>query len=103
MWAPAPVCLVCPSLPALVHASLVPTSWLSLALLHQVTATEVGLPHWFVVVSSDVLLGGGFGIWSWAWSLEPNALSHADLASYCVTLTFNLLGLSFPICKMRIK
>lgn len=30
-------------------------------------------------------------------------LSHADLASYCVTLTFNLLGLSFPICKMRIK
>lgn len=29
-------------------------------------------------------------------------LGHADLASYCVTLTFNLLGLSFPICEMRI-
>ena len=75
MWAPAPVCLVCPSLPALVRASLVPASWLSLALLlHQVTAAEVGLPHRFLVVSSDVPLGGGFGIWSWAWSLEPNWL-----------------------------
>ena len=41
-------------------------------LLHQVTATEVVLAHLFVVVSSDVLLGGGFGTWSWAWSLEPN-------------------------------
>lgn len=30
-------------------------------------------------------------------------LSHADLASYCVTLTFNLLGLSFPICKMGVR
>ena len=64
--APAPVCLVRPSLPALLHL-FPPPGFPWALLLHQVTATEVGLAHLFVGVSSDVLLGGGFGIWSWAW------------------------------------